>query len=374
LGRDDRRQLGENQPADGQQITLALEHAGELRQVRLEPILLVVPQRRVLQVANHLVDVVLHERDFALRIDLDRSRQVAFRHRGGDVGNGAELRSQVAGKLVHVVREIAPRSGGARHVRLAAQFTFHAHFARHACDLIGENGERVGHAVDRVRERRDLTLGFHEQLLFQVAVRDRGHDFRDAAHLVRQVAGHEVHRVGQIFPRAGDAFHDSLTAEPAFRAYFARHTRYFRSERVQLVHHGVDGVLQLKDLAFDVDGDFLRKVARRDRGRHRGDVSHLRRQVRRHEIHRVGEIFPGAGNAFHARLATERSFRTHFARHARHFRRERPELVHHRVDRVLQLENLSAHVDGDLLRQVAVRDRGRDLRDVSHLAGQVTGH
>ena len=44
-------------------------------------------------------------------------------------------------------------------------------------------------------------------LLLQVAVGDRGHDLRDAAHLVGQVAGHEVHVVGQVLPRAGDALH-----------------------------------------------------------------------------------------------------------------------------------------------------------------------
>ncbi len=43
--------------------------------------------------------------------------------------------------------------------------------------------------------------------------------------------------------------HLGLAAELAFGAHFARHARHFRGERVQLVHHGVDGVLQLQDLA-----------------------------------------------------------------------------------------------------------------------------
>ena len=34
-------------------------------------------------------------------------------------------------------------------------------------------------------------------------------------------------------------------------------------------------------------------------------------------------------------------------------------------------QDLAAHVDGDLLRQVAAGDGGRDLGDVAHLAGQV---
>ena len=42
-------------------------------------------------------------------------------------------------------------------------------------------------------------------------------------------------------------------------------------------------------------------------------------------------------------------------------------LVDHRVDGVLQLEDFALHVDGDLLRQVAVGDGRRHLGDVSHL-------
>ena len=58
------------------------------------------------------------------------------------------------------------------------------------------------------------------------------------------------------------------------------------------------------------------------------------------------------------------------ARDARHLGGERAELVDHRVDRVLELEDLALDVDGDLLREVAVRDRGRDRGDVAHLLGQ----
>ena len=40
------------------------------------------------------------------------------------------------------------------------------------------------------------------------------------------------------------------------------------------------------------------------------------------------------------------------------FRCEGVQLVHHRVDGVLRLENLAPHVDGDLSRQVARGDGG----------------
>ena len=47
--------------------------------------------------------------------------------------------------------------------------------------------------------------------------------------------------------------------------------------------------------------------------------------------------FQVPADSAHVRLAAEHAFGTHFARHARHFRRERAELIHHRVDGVLQL-------------------------------------
>ena len=50
----------------------------------------------------------------------------------------------------------------------------------------------------------------------------------------------------------------------------------------------------------------------------------------------------------HLRLAAELAFRADFARHARHFGGEGVELVHHRVDGVLQFQDFALHVDRDL--------------------------
>ena len=83
---------------------------------------------------------------------------------------------------------------------------------------------------------------------------------------------------------------------------------------------------------------------------------------------------PGAGDALDLGLAAEDALGPDFARDARHLGGEAAQLVDHRVDRVLQLEDLAARVDGDLLRQVALRDGGGHLGDVAHLVGQVRGH
>ena len=73
----------------------------------------------------------------------------------------------------------------------------------------------------------------------------------------------------------------------------------------------------------------------------------------------------------HDRLAAELALGADLARDARHLRGERAQLVDHRVDGFLELQDLAAHVDGDLLRQVAVGDRDRHVGDVAHLRGQV---
>src|SRR5207302_1265680 len=88
----------------------------------------------------------------------------------------------------------------------------------------------------------------------------------------------------------------SLPSEPTSRAVRPGLSCYLRDllpVRRQLVDHRVDRVLELENLAPDVDGDLLGQVAVRDRRRHLGDVAHLRRQVRRHAVHVVREVLPG---------------------------------------------------------------------------------
>src|SRR5258706_1453714 len=62
------------------------------------------------------------------------------------------------------------------------------------------------------------------------------------------------------------------------------------------------------------------------------------------------------------------------AGHPGHLGRERRQLVDHRVDGRLQLQDLAAGVDVDLLAQVSRGDGGCHLGDVAHLAGQVASH
>src|SRR5262249_15279654 len=142
--------------------------------------------------------------------------------------------------------------------------------------------------------------------------------------------------------------HHRLAAQPAFRAHLARHARHLRGKRAQLIDHRVDGLLQLQDLAAHVDRDLARQVAAGDRGRHFGDVAYRAGEATGHRVDVVRRILPGAGDSGHHRLAAELAFRAHLARDARYLGGEAVELVDHGIDGVLQLENLTLDVDGDL--------------------------
>ena len=158
---------------------------------------------------------------------------------------------------------------------------------------------------------------------------------------VGEVGGEQVDVVGQVLPGAADARHDGLAAEPALGADLARHARHLGGEGAQLLDHRVEGFLEQQDLAAHVDGDLLGQVAAGDGGRHLGDVAHLGGEVARHEVHVVGEVLPGAGDARHLRLTAELAFGADLARHARHLGGEGVQLIDHGVDGVLELEDLA---------------------------------
>src|SRR5207248_1048340 len=153
--------------------------------------------------------------------------------------------------------------------------------------------------IDGVLQLEDLTLHVHGDLLGQVTGRHGLRYVGDIAHLAGQVAGHAVDAVGEVLPGAGDAFHVGGTAQCAVGADFAGHPRHFRGERAKLVHHGVDNVLDLKDLAAHVHGDLLRQVAHGDGRGHLRHVAELHGQVAAHAVDAIGEVLPGTSDAFH---------------------------------------------------------------------------
>ena len=95
---DERRQFGEQHAADGRQIALALQHAGESREVGLQPVLLLVAVGGEAQVVDHRVDVVFQLGHFAARFHLNRAGEVALGDGGCDFGDGAHLVREVVGQ------------------------------------------------------------------------------------------------------------------------------------------------------------------------------------------------------------------------------------------------------------------------------------
>src|SRR3989475_7895774 len=240
--------------------------------------------------------------------------------------------------------------------------------------LVGKYGQGVGHAVDGVGEGRDLPLRLEGQLASQVAGCDRGDDAGDASHLVRQVGGHQVDVVGEVLPRAGDALDVGLTSELAVGADLTRDTHDFTREGVQLVDHRVDGVLELENLPLAFDRDLLGDVAVGDRSGDLGDVAYLAREVAGHGVDVVGEVFPRAGDTLDLSLAAELAVGADIARAHGHIPGKGIDLIDHRVDGVLELQDLALSSDRDLLGHDAHADGGRHLGDVPHLTGEVAGH
>src|SRR5437867_186485 len=210
--------------------------------------------------------------------------------------------------------------------------------------------------------------------LGEVAVGDGDGHVGDVSDLGRQITGHEVDAIGQVFPGTGDARNDGLAAQFAFGADLAGNAGHFGGETAQLVDHRVDGILELPDFAAHIDGDFLGELALHDAVAIVGDVSDLGRQITGHEVDAVGQVLPGAGDAGNGGLAAELAFGADFAGDAGDFGGERIQLIDHRVDRFFELQDLAMDVDGDFLREVAVGHGDCNFGDVADLSRQITRH
>ena len=90
----------------------------------------------------------------------------------------------------------------------------------------------------------------------------------------------------------------------------------------------------------------------------------------------VGQVLPRAGDALDVGLAAQFAFRADLARDARHFGRERGELLDHRVDDLADAQELAAQrpavdLDRHRLRQIALGHRADDARDLGGRLGHV---
>src|SRR5262249_62024630 len=141
------------------------------------------------------------------------------------------------------VSEVLPRAACPTDIRLAAQLTLGADLASYSRNFRGERIQLVHHDVDRVLEFEDFTADVYGDLLGKIALCHRGTDLSDVADLGGQVAGHEVHIVGEVLPGTGYSSHFGLPAEFALGTDFSHHSGYFRSEPVHLIDHSIDRIL-----------------------------------------------------------------------------------------------------------------------------------
>src|SRR5205807_9279563 len=104
------------------------------------------------------------------------------------------------------------------------------------------------------------------------------------------------------------------------------------------------------------------------------DVAHLAGSAPSHRVDRVSKGLPGACHSRTVRVATQPYLCTNFTGHARHFAGEPIQLIYHRVESFLELQDFAADIYCDLPRKVATRNRSCDFCNVSHLTRQVAGH
>ena len=161
---------------------------------------------------------------------------------------------------------------------LAAELAFGADLARDARHLGRERVELVDHRVDVFLSSRisplTSTVILRDRSPRAMAVVTSAMLRTCAVRLLR----HRVDAVGEVLPRAGDAEHVRLAAEPAFGADLARDARHLAGERVELVDHRVDGVLELRISPLTSTVILRRQVAACAIAVATfGDVAHLRR-------------------------------------------------------------------------------------------------
>src|SRR5205085_1223536 len=137
---------------------------------------------------------------------------------------------EVAGHEVDVVGQVFPDAGHAFDFGLPAQLTLGADLARDARDFRGERAELVDHGDDESLQLEDVALHVDGDLLRLDAVRYCRRHVGNVSDLSRQVAGHRVDVIRQIFPGSRHAFNFGLPAELTLGADLAGDTSDFRGE------------------------------------------------------------------------------------------------------------------------------------------------
>jgi hypothetical protein len=152
--------------------------------------------------------------------------------------------------------------------------------------------------------------------LREVAVGDRGGDFRDVSDLVGQVARQHVDVVCEVLPGARHASHLRLAAELAVGADFLGDACHLVGERTKLIDHAVDGradsqEFALDRLAVDLQRHLLAQVAFRNCADDAGDLAGRLNQSSDERVDGVEHHRPSADRARHHRALCHPAFAAH---------------------------------------------------------------
>ena len=200
----------------------------------------------------------------------------------------------------------------------------------------------------------------------EVAFGHGGGHVGNVPHLRSQVGGHVVHVVGQVFPDAGHIRHHGLAAQPALGAHFLGHAGHFAREQVQRVHHLVQVLLQLQELPFYIDGDFLAQIALGHGSGHVGNVPHLHGEVGSHVVHVIGQVFPDAANVGYRSLTAEFTLGAHFLGHAGYFAGKNIQVINRLINGFGHQLEVARHRNLEAFVQIATADVLQNLAHFQH--------
>ena len=128
-----------------------------------------------------------------------------------------------------------------------------------------------------------------------------------ATHLCGQVQGHHVDVLGEIFPLALNIFNLGLATECAVRSDFSCNLRHFERECRKTIHHGVDGVFQIQNLALCFDADSFAQITPRDCSRNRCYFPDLCCEIHGHAVDILRKVLPSPFHVVHSSLTAQAS-------------------------------------------------------------------
>ena len=312
--------------------------------------------------------VAFSSSDLALRVDGDLLREVALRDRGRHVGDRRAPGSvRLFASRFTLSVQAAPGAGDAFDRRPGRRgLPFGADLARDARHLGGEASESWSTIVLIVELRAGRSRPSSRSVIFcvEVAARDGRRHLGDRCAPGRsgcRPSGSRSRSGPRQVPETPSTC--GLAAELALGADLAGDARHLGRERrswstiVLIVLFSSSTSPRASTVIFFERSPFG------DRGRHLGDVPHLVGEVVRERVHALGQVRarcrrrlrPGPGRRACPSVPTSRATRVTSAANEESW--STIVLIVSLSSRISPLD-----VDGDLLREVAVRDRGRDRR------------